>query len=257
MISAIFRGQLGNQMFIAATTMAHAIKNDTTFAFPERSGKREQFPFYFRPLFPVVDRTSTQYLEAPIIQEKRFGVYQELPMEKDMILKGYWQNYRYFIDQKEWIRDKFYFFKRKHAITKESLHLLSDYVSLHIRRGDSLRFIEKLPQPTDKYLNEAMECFPGARFLVFTDDLDWCVERFKGSQFSFANPEDGAMEAMEMMSSCSGHIIVNSTFSWWGAFFGSNKVICPSEDSWFGDRYKHLLSAEGLMVPGWTQISYR
>ena len=36
------------------------------------------------------------------------------------------------------------------------------------------------------------------------------------------------------MSSCKNHIIANSTFSWWGAYFSihDNKVIYP--DKWFG-----------------------
>lgn len=256
MISTIFRGQLGNQMFQCAAAMVHADKQGTDYAFPTRSGKRQQFPFMFQDKLPTIDNLSSQYLELPICQEQRFGVYQELPAEKDLILKGYWQNYKYFIDHKNSLYTKFGFEKRTYGIVDNGLELLSDFVSLHIRRGDSLRFIDKLPQPTDKYLYEALEYFPGSRILVFTDDLEWCMNKFTGDRFAFADPCDDPLEAMIMMSNCGGHIIVNSTFSWWAAFMSSCNVVCPSERSWFGNRYKHLLSAEGLIVPYWIQVDY-
>ena len=40
---------------------------------------------------------------------------------------------------------------------------------------------------------------------------------------------------MLMMSCCTHNIIANSSFSWWGAYFNSNKekIICRPE-KWFG-----------------------
>ena len=41
-----------------------------------------------------------------------------------------------------------------------------------------------------------------------------------------------------LMSMCSGHIIANSSFSWWGAWLAkSKKVVAPSR--WFGDELKN------------------
>ena len=40
---------------------------------------------------------------------------------------------------------------------------------------------------------------------------------------------------MYLMSQCDGHILANSSFSWWGAWLGTNKdkkVIAPK--NWFG-----------------------
>ena len=37
---------------------------------------------------------------------------------------------------------------------------------------------------------------------------------------------------MCMMSLCDGHIIANSSFSWWGAWIGQGKTVAPKK--WFG-----------------------
>ena len=70
------------------------------------------------------------------------------------------------------------------------------------------------------------------RYLVFSDDIPWCREHFRGQQFEFSEGRD-EIEDLLLMSSCRGAIISNSSFSWWGAWLaGHNKVICPSR--WFG-----------------------
>jgi hypothetical protein len=132
--------------------------------------------------------------------------------------------------------------------------------------GDSLKHIAKLPQPTDKYFTEAMEQFPNdTKYAVFSDDVDFCIKyfnsrKFPGKEFQMVEPNfHSPLGDLGMMASTKGNIIVNSTFSWMAAYLNPNpfaKVVCPSKGSWFGPGYYDKLSAEGLMVPGWTQISY-
>lgn len=118
----------------------------------------------------------------------------------------------------------------------------SDYVSLHVRRGDYLNnpFYVNL-QETD-YYKKAIALFPGEKFLVFCADrqkgsddqadMEWCKEKFKGEQFEFFQGKD-EIEDWNAMTGCKAHIIANSSFSWWAAFVSDNKTIAPK--FWFND----------------------
>lgn len=245
MITCSLRGQLGNQMFQVAAVIAHALRNNTTYSFPSRSGKRGQFPFAF-PFLPIEPNNYSceQY------EEKTFGVYKPIPDNDNFHLKGYWQSEKYFEDYKDEVLSAF-------DIPK--FNRLNKTVSIHIRRSDSLRFMDKLPQPTEKYFHQAIDRFDNLyNFLIFTDDLDFCKKIFKGSRFEFSQEKE-AKRAMGQMASCMHNIIVNSTFSWWGAYLNDNLnkiVVCPHADSWFGQKYKHKLSAQDIPCNRWVQIKY-
>lgn len=111
-----------------------------------------------------------------------------------------------------------------------------DQVAIHVRRGDYVNndFYVDLTQ-TD-YYQRAMEEFAATDFLVFSDDIEWCKRQaiFKNCEFSEGLTE---LEDLNLMASCSGHIIANSSFSWWGAFISpySQKVIAPSKNNWYAD----------------------
>ena len=56
-----------------------------------------------------------------------------------------------------------------------------------------------------------------------------------------------------LMSLCEGHIIANSTFSWWGAWLAdSEKVIAPS--IWFGEELRSVNDIKDLYPESWEVI---
>lgn len=109
-----------------------------------------------------------------------------------------------------------------------------DMVSIHVRLGDYVDnpFYVQLLE-TD-YYEKAMEHFPGAEFLVFSDDNIIASSLFHGKQFVFCYEKD-EIKAMNMMAGCKGHIIANSSFSWWAAYLGGGKTVAPSVEHWYTD----------------------
>lgn len=119
-------------------------------------------------------------------------------------------------------------------------------VAIHVRRGgnpDMPREPNYCDNPfyvdltaTD-YYERAIAMFPKDKFLVFSDDIDWCKYKWGHLvNFDFAESGDPIMD-MNNMAACKAQIIANSSFSWWGAWlspaYPDNKVIAPK--AWYAD----------------------
>ena len=134
-------------------------------------------------------------------------------------------------------------------IFREGVPRQTDMVAIHVRRGDYVNhnFYINLSETT--YYEDAMDLFPDADFLVFSDDIEFCKEKFKdydNVSYSEGNTEIGDMN---LMASCVGHIIANSSFSWWGAFISpyTRKVVAPKE--WHPDGVERT-----VCPPEWIRI---
>ncbi len=141
--------------------------------------------------------------------------------KKGLIPDIFVQDPKYFDEYRNEIRDLF-------GSPTETI----DKVAIHVRRGDYVGnpFYVDLMQ-TD-YYQRAMEYFPFAKFIVFSDDIMWCKEQpiFKECEF-FHGTES---EDLEKMMKCKGIIMANSSFSWWASYLSNAQVIAPLE--WHPDK---------------------
>jgi hypothetical protein len=128
-------------------------------------------------------------------------------------------------------------------------------VSLHVRRGDYLRSAAKGCHRVvgRDYYQAAIERFPEARFLVFSDDIPWCRAQFTSEPFRFCRTDNHWLD-MAIMSRCDHHINCASTFSWWGAWLNpspAKQVVVPSP--WFGPLQQHC-SVEDMIPSEWLRL---
>lgn len=102
------------------------------------------------------------------------------------------------------------------------------YVSIHVRRSDYVGNPFYVDVFENGYYERAMALFPDAKFLVFSDDIEWCKKQeiFNGCEFSEGYDE---IADMNRMAGCEGHIIANSSYSWWAAYISGKKTIAPKE----------------------------
>ncbi len=111
-----------------------------------------------------------------------------------------------------------------------------DMIAVHVRRGDYVGHKFYVDLMETRYYEKAMSLFPYSDFLIFSDDIEWCKQQgiFFGCEFSEGNDE---IEDMNLMACCKGHIIANSSFSWWGAYISpcSEKIVAPSKENWYSD----------------------
>jgi hypothetical protein len=152
---------------------------------------------------------------------------------------GYFQSGLYFSHCKDELRKEFSFKneieEKANDYIKNILNSNQNICSLHIRRGDYLNLSNYHTNLDSNYYQQAcniiLSNIDNVKFLVFSDDPEWCREVFKQDFFHIVDINDDAVELC-LMSKASAHIIANSSFSWWGAWLsGSQAVIAPKD--WF------------------------
>jgi hypothetical protein len=256
-----YLGRLGNQMFQFASAVGISKERGLDAGIPVENCTREIgggpidtktglkmnvkcdlldcFEIPSKYLFPINEmRTESVYYEGDF----RFNP-QVLSLNKNTDLYGYFQTERYFEKYRGEILETFTF-KGQHILDANSYLLERVYpksegkelVSLHVRRGDYVLYPNHHPTCSKDYYSKAMERFDfkNSKFLIFSDDIEWCKGEFHGEQFIFIDSGNPYVD-LKLMSMCDHHIIANSSFSWWGAWLNSSedkKVIAPL--NWFG-----------------------
>jgi hypothetical protein len=213
-------GRLGNQMFQYAAIVGIAKKNGYDYCFPLQN---TQLPKWFK----ITAKNGMHQCQRAHLEKFGFepAVFQ-LPDNIDY--SGYFQSEKYFQHCPDFIKNEFTF---KDEIREKIDQWFGDkeYISVHVRRGDYLTIQNIHPVQPIEWYQKAMEAFPNKKFLFFSDDLEWCRHTFPANEFSCFSNEG---EDMYAMSKCNGHIITNSSFSWWAAWLSGKQTIAPK--TWFG-----------------------
>ena len=153
-------------------------------------------------------------------------------------IDGYFQTEKYFSHISDEIREDFAFNKDYLLPCQEYISSLpSEPIFLHIRQSDNIGREQYHPILPISFFEDALEQFPeGTQCFVFTDDIGWCKsqEFFKQDRFLFNDSNerygyrtmDGTGQMQNtllpqvdlcLMSLCSGAIVANSSYSWWGS----------------------------------------
>lgn len=231
------QGRLGNQLFQMAATISHAINQNTSYVFP-----KWQYENYFNltGCFSNNIKIEKTYTEP-------YFHYSDIPRFNNLELSGYFQSELYFLQHKDII---------KQLLTpKYEVQLEPGLCGIHVRRGDYLNLTNCYTQLDMNYYNQAMQESGCSKFLVFSDDIEWCKCNFKGEHFEFSERHSDYEDLAIMVKKCQSLIIANSSFSWWGSYLNSNdnkKVIAPSK--WFGPQLQHNIKDLMPSSEAWITI---
>ena len=98
------------------------------------------------------------------------------------------------------------------------------FVGIHVRRADYLED-QKFNICDIHFYREAIDHFiakeKSTKIIFFSDDINWCRNMFKGSNFYFSKTAENKLPSIydfKLLSLCRHFIIPNSTFSWWAAY---------------------------------------
>jgi hypothetical protein len=240
MVTTTFIGRLGNSMFHVAACIGYAKKYGYKWGVP--NDQRESSILTHFQNLPRCNEHARRYNEHRPGHDNDWFDYHDIPNAgPDVNLFGFWQSWKYFDNAKE-----------------------------EVRRGDYVKHSGSFPPIDLQYILPAirkfMESDPLVKFLVFSDDIEWCKNNLpsKGIGSWGIEYSEGCNEYEDLskMSSCSHHIIANSSFSWWGAWLGHNPnkiVVSPSiiRGNWFGHESGVKQDPIDLLPPDWIQIKFR
>ena len=253
MVSCTLRGGVGNQMFQIATAYTLALKNNDECAFDMDRRKTyggvvyqgREASLYFNSLYKKVRQLPDGWKPEHKYSELKDFVYSPIPYKKNLLLYGYFQSEKYFEGHGQEIVKLFVDDELLSGIRKKYEDMLPDSIAVHVRRGDFAKFHPVHVLLGMDYYTEALNYIQRRRdvnkILVFSDSMSWCRDNFKNDNFVFIEGTED-WEDMYLMSLCTHNIIANSSFSWWGAYFNSNKdgiVIAPHAWMNLGDSYDY------------------
>jgi hypothetical protein len=181
-----------------------------------------------------------------------------------VVLKGYWQSFKYFHHLRESILADFRHRHPLSAAATEAERRISDCenpVGVHVRRNDYLTL--GWPVLENLYYEKARGCLYEKRslsnqeFFIFSDDPAWCEEHlYPGMRKTVVSAlGTSATEDMMLMGKCRHLLIGNSTFSWWAAYLSrdARTVIAPHRWIFYdqpGFRHEDLYLPEWIVVRG-------
>ncbi len=215
-------------------------------------------PFAALPLTQPIPRSFFRSIVQPGLGFDFFP--QIFEAGNHLVLNGYWQHLSYVEPVAETLRKEF---RLQVPLTPEGEETrrrmeAGASVALHVRRTD----YTNLTIPTQfcglDYYRRALawigQRVPDPVYFVFSDDLDWARTHLPlpaSAVFVGHNDSSRDYEDMVLMSYCRHHIIANSTFSLWGAWFNQKPgklVVAPAR--WIiGD-----LQPPHLVPVDWTRL---
>tara|TARA_R100000008_G_scaffold28302_2_gene15661 strand:- start:1450 stop:2310 length:861 start_codon:yes stop_codon:yes gene_type:complete len=270
-------GRLGNQMFQYAALRGVAANRGVDFRIPpDDYDHTANYGLFETFNLTHVKDSNIGFIDGETIWEHGHSFNEDLfnNCKVDSNLDGFFQTEKYFLNIEDEIREDFTFLDEYLGPCKEVIDSIDgDPIFLHIRRTDAVGREEYHPILPLSYFEEALSNWDSETpCFVFTDDQEWCKSQsfFDNERFMF-NENNGRYEYKSMdgtglmkntllpqvdlclMSLCTGGIIANSSFSWWGGWLQNNrgKIVAPDPKKWFGSRMGDLDTSD--VVPDrWT-----
>jgi hypothetical protein len=272
-------GGLGNQLFQIFATISYAIKSKNEYQFLNvktlgGNGSTLRYTFWNTFLKNLQSVLIMSFpVELALVKQESFE-YKELPISllknRNVCIHGYFQSEKFFEPHFSFIynlldineRKKEVFEKLDISLKKE----VQNSISMHFRLGDYKKVSHYHPILNANYYIKSLkyilekENFKKVFYFCEEEDIPIVEQTIQQCKINYPHLEFIRVpniledwEQMLLMSECKHHIIANSSFSWWGAYFNSNpdKIVCyPS--LWFGESVRNNM--DSMFPTEWVKI---
>jgi hypothetical protein len=137
----------------------------------------------------------------------------------------------------------------------------NNFIAVHVRLGDYNIEKETIGNLSERYYSSAQDYFesqfPLSNYLIFTNDVETLTLNFPKlisqhrSEIFDPKAKFSDFEIFCLMSICSGHIIANSTFSYWAAALSTNTKMVIRPSRWF----KNLIEPQDFFPVEWKETN--
>lgn len=188
------------------------------------------------------------------------GYYKFINFPKNILLNGSFESKQYFDDIRELLINEIQPIEPPLHQNVELMKIIEQTNSICV----SIRHFRMTDGRLDTYdvcgydyyvsaMRYIKNRIPDARFIIFSDDLEWVKDVFDFSDFDvvYETRNNPVWEKLRLMYSCKHFIISNSTFSWWAQYLGryNNKIVVgPSK--WFNNEF-----ISPLIESDWIKIN--
>lgn len=246
-----FAGRLGNRVFQVFAAMRYADIHGHRVVFCDKfichNEKEEDSMEEVRRIFPSIPTvddigpyTEIDYRDSPY-------EFKEFPsVATSVVMKGHFQNVRY-IPQ-----------SMQDSPPLQAKETQPHTYFIHVRAGDYLNnkthFVD-LRRYYKRCIHQIQQRDTKATFLVFSDDNPRADAMMREYDVPFRVSETkDTVDVLREMSSCSGAICANSSFSWLGAFFQKGRTAIYMPSVWIAKKLEaHERPIEGIYPP-WATV---
>lgn len=267
MIAAFLIGGLGNQLFIIFTTISYSLKYNIPFIFPNISRSFDR-PYYFDTFLSALKENTVNKTPDEIRfthhTEKEHLIYEEIPFyRRTFCLHGYFQNVKYFENDKDKILEKIGFHKQVEIVKEKYTHNFD--CSLHFRIGDAKINTGFIILDISYYI-DALKSLDGIKSVLYFYEEEDQIEVEKKIRILWAEFPEITFTAIDtsipdysqmiLMALCKNNIIANSTFSWWGAYLNTNqdKQVCYPSKYFQTYNIQYEKNIKNIFLDSWIQI---
>jgi Glycosyl transferase family 11 len=201
----------------------------------------------------------------PVFKEPHFHYVSNFQaINSPVVLDGYFQSDRYFLEHEDQIRRDLNF---SGAYPEKCLSVYKkiqeyDAIAVHVRRGDYLSSKKNAAiyhsLSIEYYLEAVKDIAKGLanpHCFIFSDDISWARENLvlgMPADVVDINSGDEVYWDLRLMGACKHFVIANSSLSWWGAWLGKDpqkKVISPK--LWFKSNVR---DTSDLIPENWSRL---
>lgn len=291
MITLNLKGGLCNQLFQIFAIIAYSIQHGQPFVFPYQDFltvgiKRQTYWNTFLNSLKQFTVINPRYGLSNILLHNFNKIYwnqheyKELPVSvsnQNIMFDGYFQSYKYFEKYEKNIFSLIRLEAQQKSIAEEFSIYCDDKntynISMHFRLGDykhiqhchNILPIEYYKKSLEYIINNTQLNIKNKKFRVLffceREDNEYVFSQINSlmsisSNIEFMKVDDEIPDWKQLliMSLCNSNIIANSTFSWWGAYFGNkNNRIVTYPSQWFGPTLNHN-SIDDMFPLNWIKI---